>query len=305
MPRAIPQPIRGEIVRLRQQGQSLAATAEGLGLKVRTVRALWRRYRQQGPAGLTIGYGQCARPGPRFAEELHRAALALKREHPRWGAGLIRVQWPEQLPEQAPPGERTLQRWFRHAGLQPARRRQPPARRGRGRNPHEAWEIDAKEQIALQGGSGASVLSVVDEASGAALEAPVSPRRYWAQVEPRVVQAQLRGVFGRWGLPGRIRVDNGVPCGSPADLPPALALWWIGLGIEVTWNRPRRAQENGQVERFHGLLEQWAEPARCADLAALRERVGWAVRLQREVYPAVDGRSRRTASPGLQAGSRH
>jgi transposase InsO family protein len=63
-----------------------------------------------------------------------------------------------------------------------------------------------------------------------------------------------------------MRVDNGWPWGSAQqDLPPVLSLWLIGRGVQVVWNRPGRPQQNGVVERFNGLLDQWAEPDRCAN----------------------------------------
>ena len=39
-----------------------------------------------------------------------------------------------------------------------------------------------------------------------------------------------------------------------------LALWLIGLGIEVIWNPPRCPQANGVVERSQGTGKRWAEP---------------------------------------------
>ena len=116
------------------------------------------------------------------------------------------------------------------------------------------------------------------------------------------MRAALRQAFAAWGRPARLRVDNGPPWGAANDLPPDLALWAIGLGIEVHWNRPRRCQENGKVERSHGVLAGWAEPATCASAAELQARLAEAGRLQREVYPAIRGRSRVAAHPALRAG---
>lgn len=114
----------------------------------------------------------------------------------------------------------------------------------------------------------------------------------------------MRNIFTHWGLPERIRVDNGSPWGPGGDTPPALALWLIGLGVEVIWNRPRHAQDNGQVERSHGVIAQWAEPERCAGPQALQQHVDWAVEIQREKYPAIDGQSRAQAYPALLDGAR-
>jgi hypothetical protein len=96
-------------------------------------------------------------------------------------------------------------------------------------------------------------------------------------------------------------VDNGLPWGNPSDLPPALALWWVGLGIEPIWNHPHCPKENAKVERCNGLLDAWGEPERCPDAAAWEKKVAWVVQTQREVYPAVGGQSRQAAYPQLAA----
>ena len=118
------------------------------------------------------------------------------------------------------------------------------------------------------------------------------------------MQAELRAIFARWGLPERIRVDNGAPWGPGGDLPPALALWLIGLGIEVIWNRLGHSQDNSKVERTHGVTARWAEPERCQGPAALQRQVDWALEIQREKYPSINGQSRAEAYPTLLQGAR-
>jgi hypothetical protein len=114
----------------------------------------------------------------------------------------------------------------------------------------------------------------------------------------------LRQAFTRWGLPAGLRVDNGQPWGSGAELPTALALWVIGLGVKMHWNRAYHAQANAKVERSHGVVAQWAEPGRCADGQALQAHLQWAETIQREYYPAIGGQSRRQAYPQLARSSR-
>jgi hypothetical protein len=126
-----------------------------------------------------------------------------------------------------------------------------------------------------------------------------SPHYYWADVSEGAVQQALRAAFARWGLPRRIRVDNGKPWGSWSDLPPALALWLIGLGIEVVWNDPRCPQQNGVVERSQGTAKRWAEPCRCPSHEELQRRVSYDDVLQRERYPVKQGQSRLRLHPGL------
>jgi hypothetical protein len=128
---------------------------------------------------------------------------------------------------------------------------------------------------------------------------PFSPHYFWANVPPTGVQRQLRAAFARWGLPGCLRVDNGKPWGSWSDLPPALALWAIGLGIDMLWNAPCRPQQNGSVERSQGTAKRWAEPHTCRDASELQARLDGDDLLQRERYPLVKGMSRWELFPGL------
>lgn len=100
------------------------------------------------------------------------------------------------------------------------------------------------------------------------------PLRYWTQVSGTDGQAWMRKVFARWGLPERLRGDNGAPWGRWNDLPPVLALWWRGLGIALIWNHARRPQENGFVERVNGLVAQGGEPQACPSFAEWSKRNG-------------------------------
>ncbi len=101
-----------------------------------------------------------------------------------------------------------------------------------------------------------------------------------------------------------MRVDNGTPWGSAGDLPTELALWLIGLGVEVIWNPPRKPQDNGVVERSQGTGKRWAEPWTCRDADELRRRLDEQDSIQREEYPGVKGRSRMEAFPALKHSGR-
>jgi hypothetical protein len=126
-----------------------------------------------------------------------------------------------------------------------------------------------------------------------------SPRGKWLTVAPAAVQAELRRVFARWGRPATFRVDNGGPWGSAGDLPPDLALWLIGLGIDLHWNDAHAPEQNGIVERSQGTGKRWAEPWQCATVAELQRRLQEMDTIQREVYPSIAGRSRAAAFPAL------
>lgn len=174
MPAALPVPLREQMVRLHEQGHLLVDIAQQLNVRYATLGCWWRRYKKEGTAGLKPRYDRCGRRGPRDPA-VQQAALALRREHPTWGAGRLRVELRQQFPDRPLPQVRAVQRWLRAAGLQPVRAQHPPVPRQRGRAVHEVWEVDAKEQIRLADGSGSSVLAAVDEASGALLEATPFP----------------------------------------------------------------------------------------------------------------------------------
>jgi hypothetical protein len=112
-----------------------------------------------------------------------------------------------------------------------------------------------------------------------------SPQGRWNQVSPEEVRVQLRHALSRWGRPENIRVDNGSPWGSKGEFPSELAMWLIGLGIEMIWNTPRRPQENGVVERSQGTGSRWCEPGTCQSPTELQTRLEEMDRIHREVYP--------------------
>lgn len=175
MPAALGLEIRKEIVQRRDKGETFRAIAEEMSLSYDTVRQIWRHWETHGQ--LAPNYKACSHPGPRKPREVWEAALKLRQAHPRWGAMVIRLRLLDHFEASDVPSERTLQNWFRKAGLNrtPANQRQPVISVKRGKAVHEVWAVDAKEKLKLADGSGASWLTVVDEASGAILDAEAFP----------------------------------------------------------------------------------------------------------------------------------
>jgi transposase InsO family protein len=131
-----------------------------------------------------------------------------------------------------------------------------------------------------------------------------SPLGSWGLVPATAVREQLRLAFAHWGLPNRLRVDNGAPWGSTGDFPTELSLWLIGLGIEMHWNSPRSPQENGVIERSQGTSNRWCEPQTCATAEELQARLDRMDRLHREAYPYRERLSRTAYFPGLKHSGR-
>jgi hypothetical protein len=118
------------------------------------------------------------------------------------------------------------------------------------------------------------------------------------------VQEAFRQVFARWGMPARLQVDNGLPWGCKGELPAPLALWLVGLGIDVRWSRPAVPQDNGVVERSMRTGKAWANPGKCRSHREVQSRLDEMDRIQREEYPALAGRTRLAVWPELSHSGR-
>jgi hypothetical protein len=67
----------------------------------------------------------------------------------------------------------------------------------------------------------------------------------------------LEAAFREFGLPDRIRTDNGAPFGSNGESGlTALSVWWIKLGIVPERIQPGQPQQNGRHERMHRTLKR-------------------------------------------------
>jgi transposase InsO family protein len=65
----------------------------------------------------------------------------------------------------------------------------------------------------------------------------------------------FEGLFRRYGLPDRLRTDNGAPFASSAlGRLSTLSVWWVRLGILPDLIEPARPQQNGRHERMHKTL---------------------------------------------------
>jgi len=120
----------------------------------------------------------------------------------------------------------------------------------------------------------------------------------------RVVLIEL---FKKWGMPKCIRVDNGMPLGDPQRKSiPELALWLIGKGIDVIFNRPRQPTDNAKVERMQRTTKNWAEITESKNLKDLDRKLKVAGVFQRQKFKVsrLQNRTRLEAYPTLLSNSR-
>jgi hypothetical protein len=176
MPRAVAPAIRQAICRRHRNGQAVARIAEELALPERSVRHVLQQFRLRGEEAWRANYQACGKRRVDVARPVRQRTLRLREQHPRWGAGRLRIELLRWFAEHEVPCTRTLQRWLRTT------RRAPSGRPvgtsvSRAEHPHDVWQTDAAEQKRLASGAGISWLRVADECSGAVLKSFVFPPR--------------------------------------------------------------------------------------------------------------------------------
>lgn len=303
MPRAIDHIIRDALWQAHQhENLDSRVLALRFDLRHRTVQNLLRQARLNNGIMPTAAYHPAVPALKRHADSpVFLQARALRLEHPDWGADLIRIVLAEQLPESDLPSARTLLRWFSGIDLCPA----PPGRRilplyRRAITVHQTWQADATDQVLLADGSLTSCFRCVDECSGAFLGSHVFPQVF-NSVPSNSVQTALRTMFGIYGMPVGMRLDNGMPWGASGnDLPSAMALWLAGMGLKLTFNPVRQPRYNGVVEKSNETNQRWSEPHKAVNAEQWQQNVDAMDRRQREAYPFLRGRSRLAVFPELK-----
>jgi hypothetical protein len=83
----------------------------------------------------------------------------------------------------------------------------------------------------------------------------------------------LEKLFQEYGLPERIRSDNGVPFASTSiGGLSRLAVWWVRLGIIPERIQPGKPQQNSRHERMHRTLKQDATKPPARNMRLQQER---------------------------------
>ena len=91
MGQALPLALREEIVSLRESGNTYRQISEQLQVGYATSKNICYSYQREGEAGLQTRYANCGSKTKRSGANMYRIVLWLKRLHPGWGAGRIRI----------------------------------------------------------------------------------------------------------------------------------------------------------------------------------------------------------------------
>jgi putative transposase len=215
------------------------------------------RYEQQGLTGLQ-DQSRAPHHHPQAVNaQLIEWILAIKAKHPYWGARKIVAHLQRQSPEQKWPAVSTVGELLKQHGLTVGRKRRSVARAEEGPLAHavaanRVWSIDFKGWFRTGDGQRCDPLTLIDNYSRYLLRCQAVPVESTACVKPI-----MEAAFREYGLPERIRSDNGPPFSTNGEAGlTALSVWWLKLGILPERIRPGRPQQNGRQERMHATLKQ-------------------------------------------------
>lgn len=242
-----------------EEGESMSDLCREFGISRKTGYKFLRRYQDDGPKGLE-DLDRRPYSNPRRLNELVvNELLELKKRKPNWGSAKIRELFRRKHPDLPLPARSTVHLLLDRYGLVDKRSKRrrifmkaSPTELNPSQSPNDLWTIDFKGQFSLIDGSLCYPLTVADHFSRYLIgcEALLSTK---AVPAIRV----LESIFQQYGLPNRIRSDNGSPFASTGVMGlTTLSVWLLRLGITLERIEPGKPQQNGRHERMHRTLKR-------------------------------------------------
>lgn len=192
----------------------------------------------------------------RTSYAVEQLILQLRQTRDVPGPKKIQAKLQEHLHTDDIPSCTTIHTILKRAGLIEARRRKRHVQAYSGplqpaNDPNELWSADYKGQFKMRDGQWCYPLTVMDHASRFLLGCKGLTGTSFTPAKK-----VFERLFGEYGMPQRIRTDNGVPFASTGigNLS-RLSIWWIRLGIVPERIEPGQPQQNGRHERMHRTLK--------------------------------------------------
>jgi transposase InsO family protein len=231
------------------------------------------RYLHYGPAGLDERSRKPRASPNQTDQEIVTALLEARRRHPSWGAKKLLVLLHKGHPRWELPRRSTVCDILSRHGLVPKQRqRRRIGHPGKPTSsilaPNDLWCADYKGQFKTGNGIYCYPLTVTDGYSRYLLSCQALGSTAVAGAKPVFTR-----LFKEYGLPTRIRTDNGVPFATTtlARLS-ALSAWWVRLGVMPELIEPGKPQQNGSHERMHRTLKDETTRPPAGNLSAQQRK---------------------------------
>jgi putative transposase len=264
------------VLRWTQHETSMAELCRAFGISRKTGYALVAHYQAEGLDGLKP-HSRAPHQHPNgIAEEVCAAVLRAKAAHPSWGpkklkplvdeADCIQEQWPVASTRGA-----ILTRAGLTVPRRPPRAHVPPRTQpfSSVEQANDTWCADFKGWFRTTDGVRCDPLTISDAHSRLLLRC----QGMHHGTDSQQVRPLFEATFREYGLPLRLRTDNGTPFASVgAGGLSALSIWWIKLGILPERIDPGRPSQNGRHERFHRTLNEATVQPPAATIRAQQHR---------------------------------
>jgi transposase InsO family protein len=250
------------ITAVEAREETVAAVCRRFRLSRKTGYKWLGRYQAEGLDGL-VDRSRAPRHRRRgVSGVVEERCLAVRRAHESWGPVKVRAWLKRRYPQQRWPAASTIGVLFDRAGLtvkRKVRHRATPSSAPFAACglPNDVWCIDFKGWFRTGDGRRCDVLTLSDAYSRYLLRCQGVERCDSAHVWP-----VLAAAFRQYGLPGRLRSDNGAPFASTgAGGLSRLSVLVIKAGVLPERIAPGKPQQNGRLERLHlTLLREAASP---------------------------------------------
>ena len=241
--------------------EPVAAVCRRFGISRQNGYKWLGRWRAEGGAGLADRSRAPLNHPQGVAAELLEGCLAVRRAHPTWGPVKVRAALERQSPARPWPAASTIGALFDREGLtvkRKLRRRAPPGGPLFAADAaNDVWTIDFKGWFRTGDGTRVDPVTLSDACSRYLLRCQAVARADTEHVWPI-----LDAAFREYGLPMRLRSDNGPPFATiGAGGLSRLSVKVIKAGVLPERITPGKPQENGRHERLHlTLLKDTADP---------------------------------------------
>jgi putative transposase len=237
--------------------RAMTALCDDFGVSRKTAYKWVVRYHEEGPGGL-VDRSRAPHEHPNRVDGTVLEALVwARREHPHWGARKLIAWLGKNQPALKMPAASTVSAILTKYGLtraRQARRRTPPYTDpfANADVPNRVWCADFKGDFHTGDGKRCYPLTVTDACSRMLLCCTAL-----GSTKTPPVQKLFDLAFREYGLPERLRTDNGTPFASRgAGGLSRLSIWWLKLGIQHERIEPGHPEQNGRHERMHRTLKQ-------------------------------------------------
>lgn len=253
-------------------GESISSVSKEFGIHRKTGEKYFKRFKNEGIEGLTEKSRAPITKPNKTPRNVVKTILEIKDRYRSWGAPKIREKLIKNYPLLKAPAVSTIHHILDQNNLVTKRKRKRYKAEGTPIEdsiaPNDLWCVDFKGQFKMKNNQYCYPLTMNDHFSRFIIGCEAME-----QIDQDDCINSFEYAFEEYGLPNRIRSDNGVPFSSRNQFGLSkLSIWWLRLGIKIERIRPGNPQENGRLERMHRTLKRETAKPPMRNLLQQQER---------------------------------